>query len=92
MLKRSPDPEEVEDEMQRDKGFGGRKRIKLPVYPLKEEKEVPIALMEDAMMRSPLNDEVHEELTKEAYSGEVHVRKVSYFCHVSPCTCTGRSL
>ena len=49
MLRRSPDPSEVDEELQRDKGFGGRKRKNIAIDIKPEKKSSKVVLVDEDM-------------------------------------------
>lgn len=73
MLRRSPDPYEVEDEIQHDKGFGGYKQKSCT--PAVEEGKLAVELFQsNDNDQSPLNEESPNELSIQEISNDVHRR------------------
>lgn len=79
-LYRSPDPDEVEEEMCRDKGFRGCKQKQRKFF-VKEEKNSSEVETSDEDMRSPPDGDQGNRLTLHAFQGEMHKGQVREDMH-----------
>ena len=79
MLGRSPDPSEIDEERQRDKGFGGRKRKNIAIDINPEKKSSEVVLVDEDMnpLRSASTSYRADTRTGFEEAGECHGQLVN---------------